>query len=135
MLSNAYLVAKIGADTAENEQHSAEILPKTGNYPTGSCRAVRSCRRRGLPEAPRTRRPRPSPQPATDAGCGKLYRARSRLYRNENLQENMRLKALTEIYTVHSFCTALKSQFFSKARNCQNFAKKIRKFPQNFGIF
>ena len=35
MLQNAYLVAKIGADTAENEQHSAEILPKTGNYPTG----------------------------------------------------------------------------------------------------
>ena len=29
MLSNAYLLAKIGADTAENEQHFAEILPKT----------------------------------------------------------------------------------------------------------
>ena len=27
MLKNAYLLAKIGADTAENEQHSAEILP------------------------------------------------------------------------------------------------------------
>ena len=27
MLQNAYLVAKIGADTAENEQHFAEILP------------------------------------------------------------------------------------------------------------
>ena len=35
MLKNVYLVAMIGADTAENEQHSAEILPKTGNYPTG----------------------------------------------------------------------------------------------------
>ena len=35
MLSNAYLLAKIGADTAENEQHFAEILPKTGNDPTG----------------------------------------------------------------------------------------------------
>ena len=32
MLQNAYLLAKIGADTAENEQHFAEILPKTGNY-------------------------------------------------------------------------------------------------------
>ena len=29
MLQNAYLLAKIGADTAENEQHLAEILPKT----------------------------------------------------------------------------------------------------------
>ena len=28
MLQNAYLLAKIGADTAENEQHFAEILPK-----------------------------------------------------------------------------------------------------------
>ena len=27
MLQNAYLLAKIGADTAENEQHSAENLP------------------------------------------------------------------------------------------------------------
>ena len=27
MLTNAYLLANIGADTAENEQHSAEILP------------------------------------------------------------------------------------------------------------
>ena len=35
MLQNAYFLAKIGADTAENEQHFAEILKKTGNYPTG----------------------------------------------------------------------------------------------------
>ena len=35
MLQNACLFAKVGADTAENEQHFAEILPKTGNYPTG----------------------------------------------------------------------------------------------------
>ena len=35
MLQNAYLLAKIGADTAENEQHFAEILPKTGNYLPG----------------------------------------------------------------------------------------------------
>ena len=27
MLKNAYLLAKIGADTAENERHFAEILP------------------------------------------------------------------------------------------------------------
>ena len=35
MLQNAYFLAKIGADTAENEQHFAEILLKIGNYPTG----------------------------------------------------------------------------------------------------
>ena len=44
---------------------------------------------------------------------GKLYRARSRLYRNEILQVNMRLKALAEIYTMHSFAL-LKDQIFSE---------------------
>ena len=34
---------------------------------------------------------------------GKLYRARSRLYRGQILQVNMRLKALAEIYAMHSF--------------------------------
>ena len=32
MLQNAYFLAKIGADTAENERHFAEHLPKIGNY-------------------------------------------------------------------------------------------------------
>ena len=41
MLQDAYFLAKISADTAENEQHLAEILPKTGNYPTGAARAYR----------------------------------------------------------------------------------------------
>ena len=35
MLQNAYLLAKIGADTAENERNVAENLPKIKNYPTG----------------------------------------------------------------------------------------------------
>ena len=35
MLQNAYWLAKIGADTAENERNFAENLPKIGNYPTG----------------------------------------------------------------------------------------------------
>ena len=30
MLQNAYLLAKIGADTAENEQHFAEIAASRG---------------------------------------------------------------------------------------------------------
>ena len=29
MLNNAYLIEKSGADTAENEQHSAEILRRS----------------------------------------------------------------------------------------------------------
>ena len=46
MLQNAYFLAKLGADTAENEQHFSEILPKTSNYPTGS-----ACLSAGLLEA------------------------------------------------------------------------------------
>ena len=38
MLQNAYFLAKIGADTAENEQHFAEILPTDALW--------RLCRRR-----------------------------------------------------------------------------------------
>ena len=44
MLQNAYFLAKIGADTAENEQHFAEILP-TDAPAAAPAAAVR--RRRG----------------------------------------------------------------------------------------
>ena len=52
MLQNAYLVAKIGADTAENEQHFAEILP------IGRRVADRSSSKEVLDEPGRGRRPR-----------------------------------------------------------------------------
>ena len=41
--------------------------------------------------------------PTEEPGCGKPETARSRLYRSQILQEKMRLKALAEIYTMHSF--------------------------------
>ena len=50
MLSNAYLLAKIGADTAENEQHFAENLPKIGNYPTGRLHATHHTTALAAPE-------------------------------------------------------------------------------------
>ena len=50
MLQNAYFLAKIGADTAENEQHFAEILPigrrVTGRFGVGPARALRRPRPR-----------------------------------------------------------------------------------------
>ena len=49
MLQNAYFVAKIGADTVENERNFAENLPKIGNYSTGP--AVVSLLTRTAPEA------------------------------------------------------------------------------------
>ena len=46
MLQNAYFLAKIGADTAENEQHFAEILP-IGRRVADRCRAARLVPDRG----------------------------------------------------------------------------------------
>ena len=66
MLQNAYFLAKIGADTAENEQHFAEILPNIGNYPTGppggraAPRRGRAAVRAALQGPPRGRRGLPS---------------------------------------------------------------------------
>ena len=42
-------------------------------------------------------------------------------YRSQILQENMRLKALAEIYTMHSFAQLCNLNF------CQKFAKKFAK--------
>ena len=59
-----------------------------------------------------------------------FWRARSRLYRSQILQVNIRLKALAEIYTMHSFArllesTALQSQFL-----LSNFAKFLLNFAE-----
>ena len=50
MLQNSYFLAKIGADTAENEQHFAEILPTDAEdlaEPRGRERAELRLSRRG----------------------------------------------------------------------------------------
>ena len=73
MLQNAYFLAKIGADTAENEQHFAEILSKTGNYPTGP-----PGRRGLLREGPEghaavdRRARRPAPRRKRKQGCCRI---------------------------------------------------------------
>ena len=60
---------------------------------------------------------------AATARSGKLYRARSRLCRSQILQVSMRLKALTEIYTMHSFAQLCNLNFF-----CQNLPENCQKF-------
>ena len=52
MLQNAYFLAKIGADTAENEQHFAEILPTLSDVAAAASVADRG-RGRLLPGGPR----------------------------------------------------------------------------------
>ena len=56
--------------------------------------------------------PRPVRGPRLRA-LAKLWRARSRLYRSQLLQVNMRLKALAEIYTMHSFAQLCNLNFLS----------------------
>ena len=62
MLKNAYLLAKIGADTAENEHHFAEILP-IGRRVTGAS-ASRSVPGRGPRSRPRRGEQRRGCEPA-----------------------------------------------------------------------
>ena len=65
--------------------------------------------------------------------AGKLYKARSRLYRRRFLQVNTRWKALAEIYTMHSFAPLSNLKIFVK--NCWNFCcffLNFRKFCSNF---
>ena len=65
------------------------------------------------------------------ARSSKLYRARSRLYRSQVLQENMGLKAIAEIYTMHSSAQICINIFLSKfvitsvKIFCQNSATSI----------
>ena len=48
MLQNAYFLAKIGADTAENEQHFAEILPTDALWITLTFASLVVPRRHGV---------------------------------------------------------------------------------------
>ena len=71
--------------------------------------------------------------------AGKLYRARSRLYRSQILQVNMRWKALAEIYTMHSFApfsTVVSSLFcLNNLHQFANFLLKSLILCQNFARF
>ena len=58
------------------------------------------------------------------ARAGTLQRARSRLYRSQNLQVSMRSKALAEIYTMHSFAQLCNLNFWGK--NCYCFCQILQ---------
>ena len=129
MLQNAHLLAKIGADTAENEQHLAEILP-IGRRVADRPRRVDGGATLGPggkhgAEAGPGRGPGRAARRAPAGGrlhgllhglrlwffmlqilqCflqifANFWRARSRLYQNEILQENMRLTAFFKHYKI-----------------------------------
>ena len=90
MLQNAYFLAKIGVDTAENEQHFAEILPIDCRVadrcgPRDHSSAATGCWSdiRTVPETSSILRYLAFLARPETARSGKLYRARSRLYRGQ----------------------------------------------------
>ena len=110
MLQNAYFLAKIGADTAENEQHFAEMLP-IGRRVADRCRASRRTAaarsgkkdrrallssREGLSQGSRRGRPWP---PQLLADCGKQLRLATIISLSELVcadEERRRATLLTE---------------------------------------
>ena len=77
--------------------------------------------------------------PRRRGAWGKLDRARARLYRGQILQENMRLKALVEIYTMHSFAQLCNLKIlpkislnFAKFGNISNIFENVRNFLTKF---
>ena len=54
--------------------------------------------------------------------AGKLYKTRSLLYRSQILQQNMRWKALAEIYIMNSFAQLCNLKFLSQVcQKCETF--------------
>ena len=92
MLQNAYFLAKLGADTADNEQHFAEIFAEI------------------VPPRRRRRRRRTSSLQRTELTAAYITKrrlakfrqnvARFRLSRLRFLQENMRVAAFFKIYQI-----------------------------------
>ena len=127
MLSNAYLLAKFRFDTAENEQNFAEILPKTDNYSPARWTesSTPSASRRRC--APRWRRPSKIEKIGKKiANFAKFWRARSRLYRSQILQQqqNSLESSRRDLHNALLY-TALKSHFSKKLLE---FCQKIAKF-------
>ena len=125
-LSNAHLLENFRFDTAENEPCKVNVCKNEPSASTSSpssrhrcCAFSRTSRKSRALTASTSAGPircgRPAPAHRW-AGCAHLNadRARSRLYRSEILKQDMRLKALAEIYTMHSFAQLCNLNFFVK---------------------
>ena len=94
MLKNAYLLAKIGADTAENERNVVANLPKICNYPTGPPGALAD---RGGGGRARTHLSLTEDQKDQFLAKFRQNVARFRLYRHRFLQANTRFAAFFRV--------------------------------------
>ena len=102
--------------SAPIQPKTSEILPKFGNYPTGRSTAPARRLGRRLQRGGGCRwRRRGTPRLGLGVRVSKIgnfanfWRARSRLYQNEILQENMRLTAFFKLYNI---CTRALQDFY-----------------------
>ena len=106
MLSNEYLVAKIGFDTEENE-------------PLKVCQM----NIRPLQADNASQSPEPGPEIRNQVKVRvkslQLWRARSLLYRSQSLQVNTHWKAFFEIYKIHT--PSHRSELEKSIKNCNTF--------------
>ena len=120
MLRNAHLLAKIGGDTAESEWNLAENLLKNLQLPHGSTRSEGAAcwrpRRCEVPPAVAAGRASASKFCNFVQNFANFGRARSRLYQNEILQENMRLTAFFKLYKICILLHRCNLKIFAKNR-------------------
>ena len=125
MLQNAYLLAKIGADTAENDPMVAKknwsfvILPNLAFSSLLRCRSPARPPGCGPRRSPGSGWPAPPTLAANAADISnrlfaKFWRARSRLYRSRFLRENMHFAAFVKLYTIWAFFEPLRTQTLCK---------------------
>ena len=123
MLQNTYFLAKIGADTAENEQHFAEICQKLAITLESS-----RTRRASGPDLPHLLGPKARTKFRQNV-------ARFRLYRHRFLQGNTRFSAFFIIYQIIKLNFLKFGKILQILRHLQNFAEvshKLQIFQAGF---
>ena len=118
MLKNAYLVAKIGADTAAIKQHFAEILPNSSDILP---KLVRICSTVGAATEAMVAEPARSGAPA--------HIPRTRVA----LEPQIDVWRAEEIRSVSNFCCKFLAGLFSK--NSAKFGKFCENLQKNGKIF
>ena len=118
--ANSFENIRQGFCTSSLDQSNSKLVRVSTNIEETSEELPRNFRY--APSAPWLDRPSWKTWGICTQRAGKLYKARSRLYRSQILQVNMRLKPLAEIYTMHSFAQLCNLNFLS------NFAKKFAEF-------
>ena len=138
MLPNAYLLAKIGADTAENERNFAENwqLDEEHGELHPSLRSIARDASAALSARP-IREIHPHPRDRSRAARSEKFRqnaARFRLYRRRSLQVNTRFAEFFKLYQIIYLNFLKVGKILQILRHLQRL-KKFAEFSQKLLIF